>query len=143
YNGFKSVQQRSKEATPLKETDYFSYFFKLRWPNKFECPRCGYDEYYTISTRRAPLYQCRFCKHQTSLTAGTVMDRSRTPLSKWASAFEMISSTVGVNVVQLSAAIGVSHKVAWTMLRRVRQAISRFEQQRKLHGTVHAGLRCL
>jgi len=121
----------------------YSFFFQRRWPNGFQCPRCSHHQCYTITTRRLPLYQCRLCKHQTTLTAGTVMDRSRTPLDKWAAAIELLASTAGVNAVQLASGIGVSHKTAWNMLRKLRQAISELDGSRKLQGTVRAGVRHL
>jgi transposase-like protein len=127
----------------MHSSEHYAYFHQQRWPNGFECPRCAHTSCYTIITRRLPLYQCRLCKHQTTLTAGTVMDRSRTPLEKWAAAIELLTSTGGVNAVQLSAGIGVSHKTAWLMLRKFRRAIGELEAGRKLQGTVHAGLRAL
>jgi transposase-like protein len=118
-------------------------FFRKRWPNGFECPRCGHGACYTIRTRRLPLYQCRLCKHQTTVTAGTVMDRSRTPLAKWDAAMDLLASSSGINAAQLAAGIDVSHKTAWIMLRSFRRAIRLLEAERKLGGTVHAGLRVL
>ena len=50
---------------------------KVRWPDGFVCPRCGERGSVTIQTRR--LEQCRSCRYQASLTAGTVLDRTRKP----------------------------------------------------------------
>jgi len=127
----------------MKTNSAIDDFFQRRWPNGFVCPRCDHNHYYTIRTRKAPLYQCRLCRHQTSVTAGTIMDKSRTPLEKWTAAIDLLSSSNGLNGVQLGAAIGVSHKVAWTMLRKFRDAIQEVEVERKLAGTVHFGLRAL
>jgi len=121
----------------------YQYFYRQRWPNGFACPRCGYSGCYTIATRRSPLYQCGLCRHQTTLTAGTVMEKSRTPLDKWLSAVELLSASYGVNAVQLAARIGVSHKSAWLMLRAFRRAIHKLEEERQFLGTVHAGLQVL
>ena len=51
------------------------HLFRLRWPNGFECPRCGNKSYYPIRKRNH--YQCCSCRYQASVTAGTVMDKSR------------------------------------------------------------------
>ena len=59
------------------------YLFHLKWPNGFVCPYCGHGQAYTIHTRKQPLYECACCKHQTSLTAGTIMEGTRTSLIKW------------------------------------------------------------
>jgi len=119
--------------------DIVAFFFHKKWPNGFSCPKCGCGEYYTISTRRLPLYQCRLCRHQTTVTCGTMMEKSRTPLDKWADALELLSYTNGVNAVQLSQAIGISHTSAWRMLTRIRSAIHAVESARLLNGTVQAG----
>jgi transposase-like zinc ribbon protein len=50
----------------------------VRWPKGFVCPRCEGRASWTLRTRR--LEQCRSCRHQTSLTAGTVLHRTRLPL---------------------------------------------------------------
>ena len=68
------------EAFPTEEACR-SYLFSRRWPNGFACPRCGGREYYHISTR--DLYECRYCRYQASLTAGTIMEKTRTPLMAW------------------------------------------------------------
>jgi transposase-like protein len=56
------------------------YLFQIKWPNGFDCPRCHHHQYYQTTTRRLPLYECTHCHHQASLTVGTVMKGSRTPV---------------------------------------------------------------
>src|SRR5262249_59808039 len=53
----------------------------VRWPDGFVCPRCQGRSSWTLRTRR--LEQCRRCRHQTSLTAGTVLHRTPLPLRVW------------------------------------------------------------
>ena len=120
-----------------------SYFFRRRWPNGFECPGCGHGGYYVIATRRLPLYQCSLCKHQTTVTAGTVMHRSRISLDKWAAAMELLASESDVNASRLASSIGVSHKAAWTLLRKLRIAISEAEAPNLLSGKVVAAVQWL
>ena len=55
--------------------------FRLRFPNGFVCPNCGCTEYYPVRGRN--VFQCRACRHQTSVTAGTVMHRTHLPLTVW------------------------------------------------------------
>jgi len=120
---------------------YVSFFYKLRWPDGFHCPRCAYPEAYTITGRTLPLYQCKLCRHQTTVTAGTIMESSRTPLSKWASAIELLSHHKSVNAVQLAKIISVTYKTAWSILRKIRSAILQFDQNQRLTGSVEAGVR--
>jgi len=120
--------------------DTHAYFFAAKWPTGYRCPRCGHAHHYIIRTRRHPLYQCRHCRHQTSLTAGTIMEDSRTPLDKWYAALQLMIRPAGVNAVQLQAAIRVTYKTAWSMLMKVRKAISAFDASQRLSGTVCASL---
>ena len=64
---------------------------QLRWPYGFRCPRCGTAEHYRINQGARVLSQCRACRHQTSLTAGTMMDSSKLPLRLWFLAIYLVS----------------------------------------------------
>lgn len=56
---------------------------RSRWPDGFECPYCGsHAEPYRFKARPGVL-RCRECKRDTSLTAGTIMHRSKIPLRAW------------------------------------------------------------
>ncbi|RXZ83474.1 transposase [Paenibacillaceae bacterium] len=120
--------------------DIIAYFFKLKWPSGFHCPRCSHTSACTIETRNLPLYQCSRCRHQTSLTAGTVMEGSRTSLSKWHTAIHTIAQSNGINAVRLAALIKVTYKTAWAILHKIRLAISRYDNAHLLSGDVHSAL---
>jgi transposase-like protein len=45
-----------------------------RWPDGFRCPRCEGKDYGLIDGRRHKRYQCRSCRHQATLTAGTILE---------------------------------------------------------------------
>jgi hypothetical protein len=57
------------------------YLMACRWPDGFRCPACGDAGSYLLATR--DLLQCRACRRQTSVTAGTALDRTRLPLPLW------------------------------------------------------------
>jgi hypothetical protein len=67
------VRFRSEEACR-------EYLLQLRWPDGFRCPRCGCRESLPV---RAVLLRCRDCRHQTSVTAGTIFQDTRTSLRLW------------------------------------------------------------
>ena len=53
---------------------------RIRWPEGFECPTCDQvGEPWRLQARPRVL-ECRHCGHQASLTAGTVMHRTRQSL---------------------------------------------------------------
>ena len=103
---------------------------RLRWPNGFVCPRCGGRESVAIRTRR--LEQCRSCRYQASLTAGTVFHRTRKPLRLWFLAiFFLGRHKTGISALQLQKDLGLgSYKTAWTWLHKLRRAMVRPGRER-------------
>lgn len=123
------------------EADCVNLLFQARWPNGFSCPCCGHTQACTVTTRRLPLYECRRCARQTSPTAGTILEKTRTPIAKWLYAMYLVSlPDHGVNAVELAARISVTYKTAFAMLRKIRLAISAFADAERLSGHVQAGL---
>ncbi len=110
---------------------------KLRWPEGFVCPRCQGRGSWTIRTRR--LEQCRACRHQASLTAGTVLHRTRLPLRVWFWAiFFLGRHKTGISALQLQKDLGLgSYKTAWALLHKLRGALGERAGQR-LVGLVEA-----
>lgn len=113
------------------------HLYQMKWPEGFVCPRCAWRDACTIHTRRLPLYQCRRCRHQTSLLAGTVMEGSRTSLLRWYMAmFFLARPGVGTTATSLCRAIRVTYKTAWLMLHKIRHAISQADASVRLSGPV-------
>jgi len=109
--------------------------FKLRWIEGFRCPRCNCDTAYFLEKRM--LYQCTSCKHQTSLTAGTVMHKTRTPLVKWFWAIYLVSTDKrGLSALALSRKVGIGLKCAWTMLHKIRKAMEARDSEYQLAGLI-------
>jgi len=117
------------------EQDCEKRLFEIRWPQGFVCPSCGHHEYYFVSKRK--LYQCRNCRHQASLTAGTVMHSTRTPLLIWFWAIYMLSTDKrGLSALSFSKKLGISYWRAWTMLQKIRSAMRDRDSKYKLAGIV-------
>jgi hypothetical protein len=55
------------------------YVEELRWPDGFSCPACGARSEPWRATRDRLV--CRVCRRQTRVTAGTIFDKTRTPLT--------------------------------------------------------------
>ncbi|MBA7551371.1 hypothetical protein ES705_43911 [subsurface metagenome] len=56
------------------------YLQQLRWPEGFVCPRCGTEKSWQTCSG---LYRCQRCELETSVTAGTILHRTRKPLRLW------------------------------------------------------------
>ncbi len=101
------------------------YLERLRWPQGFVCPRCGCvgDAYRATRTR----LMCPSCQHQGSVTAGTIFEKTRTPLRVWlAAAWYLTNQKQGVSALGLQRVLGLgSYQTAWTMLHRLRCAMVR------------------
>ncbi|WP_051849084.1 IS1595 family transposase [Thiomonas sp. FB-Cd] len=112
-----------------------AYLEKLRWPGGFCCPACGVMDSPVRASRRRLV--CRSCAHQSSVTAGTIFDKTRTPLRVWfAAAWHITSQKHGVSALGLQRVLGLSsYQTAWAMLHRFRRAMVR-PQRDKLAGTV-------
>ena len=109
--------------------------FRLRFPNGFVCPKCGCLEFYPIRNRNT--YQCRACRHQTSVTAGTVMHRTHLPLTTWFWAIYLCAiDKRGISAVQLSRTPGICYESAWHLLDRIRSAMGQRDAQYLLSGIV-------
>lgn len=110
--------------------------FRARWPDGFRCPLCGHSRSYRISTRRLPLYECASCGHQTSVIAGTVMEGSSTPLTRWFQAIFLLSQPSGISSLRLSKVLGVTYKTAWLISHKLRHAMQEADRARTLTGNV-------
>lgn len=107
------------------------YLFNLRWEGGFKCPKCQHDSYSYISTRK--LYQCKSCKYQASLTAGTVMHRTRTSLKIWFWVIYLIARDKrGHSALSISKSLEISYWKAWTMVHKIRNAMSQRDAEYQL-----------
>ena len=94
-----------------------------RWPGGFSCPACGCREATRLRTR--PLWQCRTCREQTSVTAGTALHRTKLPLVSWVFALWLVSRRKNsVSALQLQRELGVAYRTAWLLLQKVRRTLA-------------------
>lgn len=111
-----------------------AFLIESRWPDGFQCPRCGSTTFYWIADRK--LMQCATCRYQVSPTAGTVMHRSKQPLRAWFYAAYLVTThTPGISAVQLQRQIGVTYETAFMMLHKLRAAMVKADRE-KLRGVV-------
>lgn len=110
------------------------FLFKRRWPEGFVCPRCQGRENWPTSRE---LLVCKACGHQTSLTAGTIFQDTRKPLTLWFRAMWWVTSQKnGASALGLQRVLGLgSYRTAWTWLHKLRRAMVRPGRDR-LRGAV-------
>ncbi len=106
-----------------------AYLERLRWPDGFVCPACQMSTIPWRQTRGRLV--CPGCRHQSSASAGTILDKTRTPLTTWfEAAWHVTTAKNGLSAKTLERTLGVSYRVAWTMLQRYRVAMVRAERGR-------------
>jgi transposase-like protein len=110
------------------------YLIRVHWPEGFVCPTCGSRQGWLRHDRGA--IECAG-HHDTSLTAGTVMHRSRQPLTLWFYAAYLVSTlTPGVSALQFQKQLGIKrYETAFQMLHKLRAALVAPDRER-LHGLV-------
>ena len=109
------------------------YLERLRWPGGFVCPACKSSSPPWRHTRGRLV--CRACRHQASVTAGTILDKTRTPLTTWLeAAWHVTTAKNGLSAKTLERTLGTRYRVAWTMLQKFRVAMVRAERGRLAAG---------
>ena len=100
------------------------YLEQLRWPDGFVCPSCGSTEAWRTAKAR---WMCTACGRQTSVTAGTIFHRIRTPLSTWFAVIWFLTSQKnGMSALGLQRVLGFgSYETAWAWLHKLRRAMVR------------------
>lgn len=117
------------------EEDCRQALFEHRWQNGFSCPRCGHGRAYAHKKR--PLFECTACGHQASLTAGTILEGTRTDLRKWFLAIYLLATTKKpLSSAELARQLGIATVTAWTMRRKITRAMARGEGELMLAGVV-------
>jgi hypothetical protein len=102
-----------------------------KWSGGFVCPACHEAvEPYRFANRPQVL-RCRHCQKDAHLTAGTVMQDTRTPLTVWFWAAYLVSTaTPGISALQLSRQLGVHLKTAFMILHKLRAGMVRHDRDR-------------
>ena len=116
------------------DADCLDYLEWLRWPAGIACSDCGHDRGWRLGDGR---FMCAGCDGRTSVTAGTIFDRTRTPLTVWFTACWLFATGKdGISALSLHRTLEIgSYQTAWAMLHRLRSVLVRPGRDR-LAGTV-------
>lgn len=99
------------------------YLAACRWPDGFVCPRCGKRHAYELVRLRR--WECASCGHQVSLTAGTILHNTKTPLTVWFwAAYLMTTDKRGVSALLFQRQLALRrYETAWMILHKFRRAM--------------------
>ena len=115
------------------EDQCFDALFQWRWPNGFLCPHCAHDRCCQLTSRK--LQQCNRCHRQTSITAGTIFDSTKLPLTVWFQAiYLMTQDKKGVSAMKLHRHLGISYNAAWRIRHKLMQVMMERDREHPLGG---------
>ncbi|HZP95371.1 MAG TPA: IS1595 family transposase [Candidatus Limnocylindria bacterium] len=104
-----------------------NWLFAVANPDPITCAGCGkVTKFYRVKRRKA--FACGDCGDLLYPMAGTIYEKSRTPLKTWFLAVYLMSSTrTGVSAKWLERSVGVTYKTAWRMFRQIRSMLDEGE----------------
>jgi transposase-like protein len=110
--------------------------FELRWRDGLICPACGGRSFCALRTRQ--VFQCNRCKKQLRLTAGTVFDNTKLPLTTWfLGIYHLTQSKGGISSIELGRRLGVKQPTAWLMKHKLMRVMAEREARKpKLAGRI-------
>ncbi len=110
--------------------------FERRWRDGPTCPACGHHRLCALKTRQ--LFQCNRCKKQVRLTAGTVFQDTKLPLTAWFLAiYHLSQSKGGISSIELARRLGVRQPTAWLMKHKLMRVMREREAQKpQLEGRI-------
>ncbi len=116
------------------DEDCLDYIEWLRWPQGWRCSSCGGAAGWRLGDSRI---MCTSCGSRTSVTAGTIFDKTRTPLTVWfTAAWWFATGKDGISAQSLKRTLEIgSYQTAWAMLHRLRSVLVRSGRDR-LRGVV-------
>jgi hypothetical protein len=108
-----------------------------RWPEGFRCPECGDADYYLLKGGKHKTFQCKCCRLQTSLIAGTLFQSTHLALSIWFLVIYLVSQAkTGLSALDLKWQLGVSYPTAWLIQQKLMQAMIERDARYTLSGDV-------
>lgn len=109
------------------ETACLRYLEKMRWPSGFVCEKCSVAEEPFRFSARPRVLKCRSCHEDSSVTAGTIMHRSKTNILVWFwAAYLIATQTPGVSALELQKRLGIDrYETAFQILHKLRAAMVR------------------
>ena len=105
------------------------------------CPRCGSTRVKNNPTRKPMPFHCRDCRRFFSIKTGTVMERSKVPLRKWAqNLYKQVYHLRGAPARVTENELGLAKNTAWFLNHRIRKAfennLTTLKKDRKFKGEV-------
>lgn len=117
------------------EEQCFTALTNWRWPDGFRCSHCNHDKYCQLNNRK--LFQCNHCHHQTSVTAGTIFESTKLPLTIWFQGLYFVTQDKkGISTMELHRHLGISYNATWRMKQKLMQVMMERDHAKPLSGFI-------
>ncbi|GAB4151095.1 MAG: hypothetical protein Tsb0016_23110 [Sphingomonadales bacterium] len=122
----------------MTDQEAFEVFKAIRWAatdGDPYCPRCGCVSVYSYKAR--PVFKCKACEAQFSLTTGTIFASRKMSLRDLLAAIAIfVNGAKGISALELSRHLDCQYKTAFVLAHKLREALGAELQDRKLSGHV-------
>lgn len=111
------------------------YLQEVREGEGIVCSKCGSKKHYWDKATKS--WRCAKCKHETTLTAGTIMHGSKLPLMYWFLAMHLMTSTKKtISALEMQRQLGHKrYQPIWEMMHKLRSMMGVRDEKYKLTGT--------
>ena len=110
----------------------------VRWAStqgEAVCPRCGCCATYTLAKRK--LWDCKACRYQFSVTAGTIFASRKLPIRTLLLAMALfVNGAKGHSALQMSRDLDCQYKTAFVLSHKLREAMATETADETLDGEV-------
>jgi len=110
----------------MTEEEARETFQKLRWADNGGepyCPKCGCLKVTALATR--PVWKCGGCKHQFSVTSGTIFADRKRPVRDYLLAIAIFANGAkGHSALQFSRDLNCQYKTAYVIAHKLREAMA-------------------
>ncbi len=122
----------------MSDEEAHDAFRMIRWAEtkgEAVCPKCGSFATYQLSTTKR--WKCRDCKHQFTVTSGTIFASRKLPIRTYLLAIAIfVNGAKGHSALQLSRDLDVQYKTAFVLSHKLREAMATENADATLQGTV-------
>lgn len=130
--GLSTVEFHKRYGT---EAQCHDALVRMRWPSGFVCPKCADTRHSYCRPRQ--VFQCRACRVQTSVRAGTIFHKSRTPLVKWFLAMHLLTASKNdIAALEMARQMDVKWDTAWTIKQKLMEVMLQRNSIYRLEGDI-------
>lgn len=111
-------------------------FKEMRDKEGVVCQHCGSHDVVWLESKQQ--YQCKHCRHRTTLRSGTVMHGSKLPFMYWFIAMHLLTATKkSISAAELQRQLGHKrYQPIWEMMHKLRSVMGKRDDKYTLRGNI-------